>query len=44
MYGARQNELGAIMQGDALAKMRGETIDRAFVTSLITGLVLVLFG
>lgn len=41
--GARQTKLCAVMQGDTPAEMRGKTIDRAFVTSLITGFVFVLF-
>lgn len=40
---ARQTKLCAVMQGDTPAEMRGKTIDRAFVTSLITGFVFVLF-
>lgn len=43
VYGACQNKFSAIMEGDTPAEMRGETIDGAFVTSLITGLVFVLF-
>lgn len=41
--GARHTKLCAVMQVDTPAEMRGGTVDRAFVTSLITGLVFVLF-
>lgn len=41
--GARQTKLCAVMQDDTPAEMRGKTIARAFVTSLITGFVFVLF-
>lgn len=40
----RQNKLCGVMRGDVAAEMSGETIDGAFVPSLITGVVFVVFG